>query len=154
MKKYLEYITFRSIPQSGYIKENQSLEEQWFDAIFSNRGLEKVKEFINQGIDVNLINRYNKTALILSSVYEIVEIVKLLLEQPNIDVIYKDGNDLIFINYLEDKSFLKDYKLQKKILENGRVDIILFFDKYGLVNDKIKEENPDLINASNWGLIY
>jgi hypothetical protein len=121
-------------------------------------------------INVNIKNNYNNTALILATYNEKFEtyntpnhvihdkpnnhVIKTLLQQPDIDIEIEDNDGITFIKrILYKKAFLIDYDLQKKILENGRKDIILYLNNYGLVDDKIKEENPDLFNANKWGLI-
>jgi ankyrin repeat protein len=225
MKKYLTYITEHNKSHCDYIKESRSLKEKWFDAIMDNN-ISLVKNMINDGIDVNIKENHGYTGLIYAIRdirKEKVELVKLLLEQPDIDVNYREPNywwtafmtavfrgykniikllleypgidinckdtvdlttllraternyiDIIKIllqqpnidvksvdvngrNFIDkinkNRDFLKDYDLQKKILENGREDIIIMFDKYGLVNDKIKEENIELFQANIWGLI-
>jgi hypothetical protein len=77
----------------------------------------------------------------------------MLLKHPNIDVTIKNNEYKNFIDYINDKSIFKNYYLQKKILNNNREDILVFLNKYGLINDKIKEEVPELFKASEWGLI-
>jgi hypothetical protein len=80
-------------------------------------------------------------------------IVEILLKHPDIDVTIKNDEGYNFIDMLEDTSFLINYQIQKYLLKSGRDDIILFFDKYNLIDPKIKEEYPDLFNADKWGLI-
>jgi ankyrin repeat protein len=150
MKNYIHYV--KSQRDIQYIKESKSLENQWFKAVYKNN-IEKVKEFINQGIDINKQNRYNITALIYASSWGYKEIVKLLLKHPNINLELKDNNNNNFITILKNKEFLIDYQLQKELLNNDRENIILFLDKYNLVHPKIKDENPTLFQASDWGLI-
>jgi ankyrin repeat protein len=193
MKRYLEYINENWSDMK--FNEQIKLYFKWFVAIDKNN-IAEVKSLINQGVDVNVINEYYDSGLMIAALNGYVDIIKLLLDCKDIDVnltnerygsalIYTVANDsyednheitiplflerpeiditirnnvsdknlLEWIKYNEiDDTFLKEYDLQKKILNNGREDIILEFNKYDLVNDKIKEENPDLINASNWGL--
>jgi ankyrin repeat protein len=114
------------------------------------------------GLNVNLQDGEGFTALMCATFGNDIEIVKILLEHPDIDITIKSDSNKTFFDYVEDKtffdyveykSFLKDYELQKKILDNGREDILIEFNNRGLVDPKIKEENPDLINAGNWGII-
>ena len=141
MKRYLEYI-----------KENQSMEDQWFYSIHCNY-IEDVEDFINKGIDINVQDNYGYTALMISSFGKYNYIVEILLKHPDIDVTIKNDEGYNFIDMLEDTSFLINYQIQKYLLKSGRDDIILFFDKYNLIDPKIKEEYPDLFNADKWGLI-
>jgi hypothetical protein len=82
------------------------------------------------------------------------ETLKLLLSQPNIDI-KNNTEDKNFIDYLKkyDKSFLIDYDMQKKILDNNRDDIILFLNDHELIHPKIKDDYPELFKAKDWGLI-
>jgi ankyrin repeat protein len=115
---------------------------------------EMVELFLNHPkININIQDNDGYTALIFASVNSQYHIVKRLLIEPKINIELKNSKGYFFINKIKDKSFLIDYYFQKKILSNGREDILLFFNKYGLVNDKIKEEVPDLFIASEWGLI-
>jgi ankyrin repeat protein len=127
--------------------------EEWFRAIEYN-DFKTVKDYINQGVDINSRDRWGTTALLYAFFRGRENITKLLLIQPNINInvthiIFNDS----FIDYNSNRSFLIDYKVQKEILDNQRDDIILLFDKHNLVHPKIKEENPELFQASNWGLI-
>jgi ankyrin repeat protein len=129
--------------------------EEWFDAIWNNN-IEKVKEFINQGVDVNIKSSLSYTALMDASCFKYKEIIELLLKHPNIDITIKDLDGYFFIVYFNDKSYnsiLIDYDLQKEILNNQREDIILFIDKYNFTHPKIKTEYKELFQASDWGLI-
>jgi ankyrin repeat protein len=176
MKKYLTYI-----------KENITIEEDWFNAIKHNN-IKKVKELINSGIDINIQDDNGKTALIIASfngfefmvdlllqqpdidvniqdnhgntalIYTsctntLYNVLKLLITQPDIDITIKNDMDHIFMDYILYDRFLKKYELQKKILDNNRDDIILFFDKHNLVNYKIKKEYANLFKAEDWGLV-
>jgi ankyrin repeat protein len=102
---------------------------------------------------VNIQNKYGDTALIDASYKGDKEIVKLLLKQSEIDVTLKNNEGYNFIDFLNDKSILINYKLQKEILKNGRDDIILFLNEYKLIHPKIKDEVPELFQAIDWGLI-
>lgn len=63
-------------------------EQQLVDAILKN-DIDKVKEFINQGVNVNFIDsKYNLTPLIISTIHSNLEIVELLLRN-NADVTTK-----------------------------------------------------------------
>jgi ankyrin repeat protein len=104
-------------------------------------------------IDVNLHDNDGETALINSTYPSNKEILKMLLEHPDIDITIKGNNGKTFMDYLNNNSFLKDYSLQKKILENNRDDILLFLDKNKLLIEEIKKEAPDLFEAKNWGLV-
>ena len=110
------------------------------------------KSLIESGIDVNIQNNNGSTALITSSWKGYTEIVKMLLNCSDIDVNIRNNYGENFIDLFRDRTII-NYSLQKKILENGREDIIIFFDRYGLVDEKIKEENPLLFKISGWGLI-
>jgi ankyrin repeat protein len=101
------------------------------------------------GVDVNIKNANSDTPLkwVYGRSYDIV--IK-LLQFPNIEII-QDGE--CFLNKKEDNSYLINYELQKKILDNDREDIILQFEEFGLVYKDIKEEYPNLFNAIKWGLV-
>jgi ankyrin repeat protein len=109
--------------------------------------INKVKDLIDQGIDVNLKNKYGWTALILATELRNKSIIKLLLNHPNIII-----SDKICL-MLSVKNILIDYQLQKNILNNNRVNILILFNQYGLINSKIKDENKHLFQANDWGLI-
>jgi ankyrin repeat protein len=133
------------------------MEKEWFKAIWKNN-IKKINDLIDKGIDVNTQDSNNEfTPLILASYNRNIEIVELFLKQSNINITIKDVYNHIFIDYIinneEKKSFLINYDLQKKILDNQRDDIILFLDKYNLVHPDIKKENPELFKANVWGLI-
>ena len=70
-------------------------------------------------------------ALTNASTWYRIGTVKLLLQHPDININLKSIDDKNFIDILEGKNILIDYDLQKKILENGRDDIILFLNEYG-----------------------
>jgi ankyrin repeat protein len=176
-----------------------NMKETWFHAVKKNN-IEKVKELINQGVDINIQDEHDNTALIYSSYYGCIEITEFLLNQPGIDINIKNknGNDSLFLAFWKDSrsyllndrgkfkikdiiklllsrkdikidlfnfnysdiykhikycNYLKNYILQKKILENDREDIILFLNEYDLIESNFKKENPDLFNANDWGLI-
>jgi ankyrin repeat protein len=222
MKKYTQYIKENTNPV-----EEDILKNEWFNAIYNN-DINKVKELIKNGIDINIQNYKGETALIIISTYENIEIFEILLNQrdininiqecrgytplmrtvlfknfkefnillkrPDIDIniknkfnqtvlmiashlIYPQNDEFgislkmlkkllirkdvdinilvsgeMFIYYIQKKDKLKDYSLQKRILDNDREDLILF-DKYELVVDEIKEEYPELFKAKDWGLV-
>jgi ankyrin repeat protein len=105
------------------------------------------------GIDINIKNKNGNSVLIIASSTDKKEIIKLLLKRPEIDINIKNNDNKNFIEILKDKYFLIDYDLHKKILKNGREDILIFLDKYELIHPKFKEENENIFKANNWGLI-
>jgi hypothetical protein len=107
----------------------------------------------NPDVDVNVINGHEQNALIYASRFGYYNILKMLLKHPNIDITYEIAGGTIFFDEVEYLYTLRDYEMQKKIIENKRDDIILFLEKKGLVHPKIKEEYPDLFTANSWGLI-
>jgi ankyrin repeat protein len=128
------------------------MENKWFLAIYDNN-IEKVKELIDQGVDINYKNSSGYTPLLIASFYEKIDVVKLLLIQPNINIDLVDNDIHNFIDIIFDKSLLINYKLQKNILNNQREDIIILLNKYNLIHPKIKDEVPELFQVSQWGLI-
>jgi hypothetical protein len=106
-------------------------------------------------IDVNIHNDNYNTALIYSAHFgSDKKILKLFLKCPDIDVTMKNFYNKNFIDYLEGRrKFLIDYLLQKKILENERNDIIVFFNKYKLVHPKIKKEYPHIFTGAELNLL-
>lgn len=64
-----------------------------FKAI-QNNDIEKVKELLDSGIDVNTKNKFEDTPLYEACYFNRIEIVKLLLEHPNIDVNTKDKYEM------------------------------------------------------------
>lgn len=107
-------------------------------------------------LDVNVIDAFGKDALQYACNWEHIRTIKLLLQHPKIRlrryIVCLDFIDLL-IKDNTDTSFLKDYKLQKVILENNKIDIILLFNKYGLVNDKIKKEYPHILTGADLNLL-
>jgi ankyrin repeat protein len=103
-------------------------------------------------IDVNIQDNYGYNALIVAFYRNKEKTIKILLEHPDIDITLKEYNGNSIFDFMDNNSFLIDYKLQNKILKNGREDIILFFNKYGLVHRGIRKNNPELFQASEWGL--
>jgi ankyrin repeat protein len=204
-----------------FIKENKTeipLEVLWKDIIskltnaefnkyHSNEDiLNMIKSLINRGADVNTpTNDYCYTLLIVASCLNFIDIVKLLLGQPDIDInrqniegctaligaVVDGRSDIakllitrpeidvtlkcygwrgwsgdfidIVVNGMKAAynisvkeahlNFLKEYPLQKKIINNGREDIILFLNKYNIYNDKIKNEYPHLFTGSELNLL-
>jgi ankyrin repeat protein len=59
-----------------------------FEAIERNN-IQKVKELLDLGVDVNSKNQYGRTPLYAACDYEYIDIVKLLLAHPDIDVTSK-----------------------------------------------------------------
>jgi ankyrin repeat protein len=108
MKKYIQYI-----------KENISLTNEWFQAI-EDGNIKKVKELINQGIDINIKNNHGNIALIDASCYGEKEIVKLLLNHPNIDVnIQSDYGYTALIN----ASYKRHKEIVKLLLNHPNIDV-------------------------------
>jgi ankyrin repeat protein len=104
-------------------------------------------------IDVNIQNNYKWSALKYAAFHGNYYVIEELLKRPDIDITLKDLNNNTFIYNMRNKEILKKYSLQKKILDNNREDIILYFNNYDLVHPNIKKEYPDLIKAANWGLV-
>jgi ankyrin repeat protein len=107
------------------------------------------------GIDVNIQGKNKYTALLSSSLNGFIDIVKLLLSHPKIDITIENdiGCDFIQVQGTNERYFLKDYELQKKILDNNRTDIILFLNEHRLVHPKIKKEYPHLFAGVDLNLL-
>ena len=54
--------------------------DNWFDAIRSG-DLETIKSFVEQGIDVNAVDNYGESALMMASRWGHLEIVELLISK-------------------------------------------------------------------------
>jgi hypothetical protein len=156
MKNYKQFI--------GESKKD-TLKEQWWKAVYFGDSI-KVKTLIKKGVDVNMKDDDNNlTALLfVSSYYKNNSLTfDTLLQHPNIDVTVKDKKGFNFIDnlkhsyYFENKTDLKYalmiYHIQKKIIENGREDIILFLNKYKMVHPKIKEEYPHIFTGAELNLL-
>jgi ankyrin repeat protein len=102
------------------------------------------------GIDINYKNNHGTTALTISCYFFQSDIIKCLLEHPDIDI---TNDPYEYFGRIESVDFLIDYSFQKKILDNGRDDILLALDKFELIDPKFKEDNIELFNAEKWGLI-
>jgi hypothetical protein len=117
----------------------------------------KIKEMIEQGFDINYQDDDGHTSLICASYNRFRDIIVFLLTNKDIDITLKDKNGKNFVDWLDNIDILidiiKDYDLQKRIIENERDDIILYFDEINMIHEKIKEEYPDLFKAKDWGLI-
>jgi ankyrin repeat protein len=125
-------------------------------ALMLTSSIETFRLLLKQpGIDINIKDNRGYNALLESSSYnsKYINQVKLLLEQPNIDIATITKTGFNFIDLLSYKYHLKNYDLQKKIIENDRDDIILLLNEYGLVDEDIKKDYPDLFNTIKWGLI-
>jgi ankyrin repeat protein len=135
-----------------------SLGDLWFTAIIVG-DIKRIKDLIKQGVDINMKDKDNWTALIMATTIRYradKDIIKTLLEDPNI-IITTDYNVDDFIESLifnkKDLSFLKNYDMQKKIINNKRGDIIKYLNKYDLVHPKIKQNYPHIISGVDLNLL-
>jgi len=109
-------------------------------SISSSKGYTEIVELLlnQQIININHIDIFGNSALINASYDEHKTIIKLLLKRPDVNINIRNKHGKNFIEVIKDKSFLNDYNMQMNIIYNGREDILLLFDKYNLLDNRIK----------------
>jgi ankyrin repeat protein len=103
--------------------------------------------------DINIQDIEGRTLLFYAITHARFELVKKLLEHPKIDITVKHNDILYYFAYIKKFVSLSDYESQKKILDNGREDVIILYKEMNIINEQIFEENKNLFSANDWGLI-
>jgi ankyrin repeat protein len=151
------------IKYNQYIKENKkSLKNKWFDSVISN-SLDVVKKLINQGIDINIKDDIQgNTALIFAIMNGSIDMVKFLLEQPEIDINIKNNNgwDALSVAHLYDQTKIEYILFLRSDLNKSDEDfrnLLTFYNikqlkklkNYKFQKDLLNNEKDDIILKFN-----
>ena len=114
------------------------------DAVEANN-LDKVKELIAQGVDINEKDKYGVTALSIASATGNINIVNELLKVPEININLQD--DFIFNTPLINALIYKHYDVAHKLLDRNDINInLVSSDGNSALLHAVLNDNIDIIN--------